>query len=83
LQPHLLPNPSQFFVPELQRSKYYGRTKPVGMETNLLEQRLHQWGRGSMPKQSFVATADLDRGALGVVDAKVLDSVHLVMGDIP
>jgi hypothetical protein len=79
----LLPSPSQFFVPELQHNNYYGRTNRAGIQANLLEQRLKRWCLGSMPKNSFVATAELDESVLGVSNAKVLDSVHLIMGDIP
>jgi hypothetical protein len=48
----------------------------------LLENRLELWSK-RLPPKTFVATAELSEQRLGVEDAIVLDSVHVVMGEIP
>ena len=53
-----------------------------GMQVSLLEERLGAWAR-RLPRGTYVGTAELDDDRLGVEGAVVLDSVHVVMGEIP
>ena len=54
----------------------------TGIQVSLLETRLQNWSK-HLPPRSFVAIADLVEDRLGVSDASILDSVHVVMGEIP
>ena len=69
-------------VPMLQNNQRNWGGPGTGMQVSLLENRLQQWSR-RMPPGTFVATAELDEDRLGVEGALVLDSVHVMMGEIP
>lgn len=67
-------------VPMLRRSYY--RTAGMmtaGIQVSLLETWMDEWAL-AMPVGSFVALAEIDQERLGVEDATVLDSVHVIMG---
>lgn len=67
-------------VPMLRDSYYQVRGMAVaGVQVSSLETRLDQWAM-NMPHASFIAIAELDSQRLGVKDATVLGSVHVVMG---
>ena len=69
-------------VPMLRRNQYYGGNVSPGMNVSVLEEKLKRWSEG-MPYQSFVAIADVEEDQLGVNDAKMINSVHVLMGELP
>ena len=69
-------------VPMLQNNQRFRGGPGTGIQVSLLENRLHQWSI-RMPPSSFVATADLVEDRLGIDNIVVLDSVHVIMGEIP
>ena len=69
-------------VPMLQANLRRGGRPGTGIQVSLLETRLQEWAT-QMPTNSFVAIADLVDDRLGVEGAIVLDSVHVLMGEIP
>ncbi len=68
-------------VPMLQQNRR-GWGPGTGLQVSFLEKRLDAWST-NMPAGSFVATARLIDERLGVEGAVVLNSVHVVMGEIP
>ncbi len=69
-------------VPMLKNNRGRWGGPGTGIQVSLLENRLESWSR-RLPPKSFVAIADLIEDRLGVEDAVVVDSVHVVMGEIP
>jgi hypothetical protein len=69
-------------VPMLQNNRRRGGGPGTGIQVSLLEKRLERWS-SRLPPKTFVATAELIDDRLGVEAAVVLDSVHVVMGEIP
>lgn len=69
-------------VPMLQSNLRRRGGLSTGVQVSLLENRLQSWVT-SMPKSTFIGTAELDTDGLGVDDATIVDSVHVVMGGIP
>ncbi len=70
-------------VPMLRRSYFtFGGVTTAGVQVSLLENRLEEWS-GGMPRGSFLGITDLDQELLGVDDATILDSVHVIMGWLP
>ncbi|MEM1069167.1 MAG: hypothetical protein AAGI63_09745 [Planctomycetota bacterium] len=70
-------------VPMLRKSYYrvVGMVA-VGVQVSLLEGLLDEWSI-KMPKGTFLATTELEEERLGVEEALTLDSVHVVMGQLP
>ncbi len=54
----------------------------VGSRASLLEERLQQWS-GHLPENSFIGVAQMDDDRLGISNAITLDSVHVIMGELP
>ncbi len=69
-------------VPMLNNNRGWGRGIKTGMQVSMLEGKLQRWSQ-NLPPRSFVATAELGDEQLGVKDAVVIDSVHVLMGEIP
>ncbi len=69
-------------VPMLQNNLRRWGGPGTGIQVSLLEARLEKWA-AQMPPNTFVATAELVQDRLGIKGATVLDSVHVVMGEIP
>lgn len=69
-------------VPMLNRNRQYGNNQAPGMQLSRLENKLQDWSRG-LPRNSFVATAELDDDQLGVEGGVPVDSVHVLMGELP
>jgi hypothetical protein len=69
-------------VPMLQNNLRRWGGPGTGIQVSLLETRLQNWAK-QMPAKTFVATAELVEDRLGVEGATIVDSVHVVMGEIP
>lgn len=69
-------------VPMLQNNLRRWGGPGTGIQVSLLETRLQTWAK-QMPAKTFVATAELVEDRLGVQGATIVDSVHVVMGEIP
>jgi hypothetical protein len=69
-------------VPMLQNNLRRWGGPGTGIQVSLLETRLQEWAT-KMPPRTFVATAELVEDRLGVEGATIVDSVHVVMGEIP
>lgn len=74
--------PPRASVPMLQNNSRRNGGPGTGAQLSLLEKRLADWSR-SLPVNSFLAIAELDTTEIGVEGAKVLNSVHVVMGRLP
>jgi hypothetical protein len=66
-------------IPMLRRSLQQGSR--AGVHISMLERRLHEWST-KLPTGHFVAIADLSQD-LGIEQALVLNSAHVLMGPIP
>ena len=58
------------------------RNAAVNRSVSLLEEKLMSW-QSRMPTSHFIASADLIVDELGVKDATIKDSVHVIMGELP
>ncbi len=67
-------------VPMLSRNRGWGGSS-AGMNVSALETQLERWS-AAIPSGTFVATAPVD-AQLGVKDAKLVGSVHVLMGELP
>ena len=63
-------------------STYSWSGNNVSAQTGLLENRLQQWSQ-HLPNSSFIGIAQLDEDRLGISDAIMLDSTHVIMGELP
>jgi len=54
----------------------------AGLQVSQLERRLELWSK-RLPEGTFVAIADLDEDRIGIEGGRVMDSVHVVMGELP
>ena len=70
-------------VPMLQQNTVRAWTgqKGTGVQVSALETRLEDWSK-KLPKGTFIGIADRIDDQIGVDGASVLNSVHVVMGEI-
>ena len=70
-------------VPMLQQNTVRAWTgqKGTGVQVSALETRLEDWSK-NLPKETFIGIADRIDDQIGVDVASVLNSVHVVMGEI-
>ncbi|MCG8652606.1 MAG: hypothetical protein MI861_22390 [Pirellulales bacterium] len=68
-------------VPMLRNNRGWGGTA-VGMQVSSLETRLEKW-KNALPQGSFVATAEFTDDQMGDKQAMAVDSVHVLMGELP
>ena len=78
LGPKVLPKETE--IPML--NNYSWAQNSTVSHQSLLEQRLKQWSR-DVPANSFIGLAEIDTERLGILQARVLDSVHVIMGTLP
>jgi hypothetical protein len=78
LGPAVLPDQTE--VPMI--STYNWGRSGTGSQVSMLEDRLQQWSQ-HLPKNSFLGIAEIDPQRLGIANARVVDSVHVVMGSLP
>jgi hypothetical protein len=78
LGPKVLPKETE--IPML--NNYSWAQNSTVSHQSLLEQRLERWSR-DLPANSFIGLAEIDSQRLGVLQARVLDSVHVIMGTLP
>ena len=71
-----IPDPTE--IPMLSANR---NTTIIG-DQSLLEIKLLQWAN-RLPSGRFVAEAELIDGEIGIKDAIIRDSVHLIMGELP
>jgi hypothetical protein len=69
-------------VPMLQRNMRRGWGSPgTGVQVSALETRLEDWSK-KMPRGTFIGIADPVEEQVGVEGASVLNSTHIVMGEM-
>ena len=73
--------PSAYHAPELSRQRW-STIGVAGTHSTLLEAKLEGWSR-DMPPGTFVGFAPIGDQVLAVDDATVIDSVHVIAGELP
>lgn len=79
LGPDVLPPLGE--VPMLRNNVVRAGGQLAGLQVSLLERRLEQWS-SEIPRGAFVGTADVLADRVGVEGAEILNSVHIVMGEL-
>ena len=78
LGPEVLPDETE--VPTLLT--YSWAQNNTVSHRSMLEVRLEEWTK-RLPANCFIGIAEIDRDRLGITDATLVDSVHVIMGTLP
>ena len=79
LGPNVLPSLGE--VPMLRNNMVRLGGAMAGLQVSQLERRLELWSR-RLPSGAFVAKASVAKDRIGIEDTIIMDSVHVVLGEV-